>query len=256
MIYQQVLAEHKRLAHQIALIQKELDRMPEGHLLCAKNGKYYKYYQSDGHRQIYVTKKNMKLIQALAKKEYLSHQLIECKQKVVALQLYLDASETFSKTSLLLTEPYSSLLSEYFSVTSHALDEWMMEDYPANTKYQEQLIHKTVSGHLVRSKSEALIAMVLYNHRIPFRYEASLQIGEATIYPDFTIRHPKTGEYFYWEHFGMMDDSNYSKNTFSKLQYYNSFGIIPSIQLITTYETSKHPLDVLMLEKLVEQYFG
>lgn len=256
MIYQQVLVEHKRLAHQITLIQQELDRMPEGHLLCAKNGEYYKYYQSDGHRQIYIPKSNFDLIQILARKKYLSLQLKECKQKIAALQLYLDASETFSKTSLLHTEPYSSLLSEYYSVTSHALDEWMREDYPANMKYQEQLIHKTVSGHLVRSKSEALIAMVLYNHKIPFRYEASLQLGDATIYPDFTIRHPKTGEYFYWEHFGMMDDSNYSKNTFSKLQYYSCFGIVPSIQLITTYETTKHPLDILLVEKLVEQYFG
>ncbi|MBQ8189966.1 MAG: ATPase [Lachnospiraceae bacterium] len=258
MIYQQILNEHERLKHQITRIQNELNKMPEGHLICAKNGKYYKYYQSDGKVQEYIHKTDFKLIRMLARKKYLTMQLKEHKRMIYALRLYLNCYSSEVKldsTKLLLTEPYTSLLADYFSSDSCDLQEWMHEPFSSNHKFPEQLIHKTVSGHVVRSKSEALIAMVLYNHKIPFRYEASLQLGETIFYPDFTIRHPKTGEFFYWEHFGMMDDANYSKSAFSKLQYYSSFGIIPSIQLITTYETSKHPLDIMSLEKIVEQYF-
>ena len=97
--------------------------------------------------------------------------------------------------------------------------------------------------------------MVLYTHRIPFRYECMLTLGNSTLYPDFTIRHPKTGEYFYWEHFGMMDDPIYSKSAASKLQLYISFGIIPSIHLITTFETTDQPLSSEKLEKIVADYF-
>lgn len=71
----------------------------------------------------------------------------------------------------------------------------------------------------------------------------------------FTIRHPKTGEVFYWEHFGLMDNPTYSKNAYSKLQLYTNHGIIPSIQLITTYETKEHPLTAETIEKIVENYF-
>ena len=78
--------------------------------------------------------------------------------------------------------------------------------YEKNPKYPEHLIHKTVSGIYVRSKSESMIALQLYTEKIPFRYECALQLGETTLYPDFTILHPKTGEIFYWEHFGMMDE--------------------------------------------------
>lgn len=80
-------------------------------------------------------------------------------------------------------------------------------------------------------------------------------LDEVVLYPDFTIRHPKTGEIFYWEHFGLMDDSNYCKNVLSKLQIYISNGIIPTIQLITTYETKDHPLNMEQVEKIVKQYF-
>ena len=73
--------------------------------------------------------------------------------------------------------------------------------------------------------------------------------------PDFTIRHPKTGEFYYWEHFGLMDDPAYSKNAYSKLQFYASCNIIPSIQLITTFETKDIPLSSEMIESLIEYYF-
>ena len=116
-------------------------------------------------------------------------------------------------------------------------------------------MHKGSSGNYVRSKSESMIDMVLYIHKIPFRYECALTLGETTLFPDFTIRHPQTGEVFYWEHFGLMDNAEYSKNACSKLQLYTNHGIIPSIQLITTYETKEHPLTADVIEKIVEDYF-
>ena len=65
----------------------------------------------------------------------------------------------------------------------------------------------------------------------------------------------KTGETYYWEHFGKMDDADYSKNVFSKLQHYTSHGIVPTIQLITTYETKNNPFTINNAEKIVNDYF-
>ena len=100
-----------------------------------------------------------------------------------------------------------------------------------------------------------MIDMLLHTNRIPFRYECALQLGEITIYPDFTIRHPRTGNFYYWEHFGMMDHPAYSKKVSSKLDLYISNKIIPSVQLITTYETQDHPLSSDWINKLIEHYF-
>jgi len=54
----------------------------------------------------------------------------------------------------------------------------------------------------------------------------------------------------------MMDDEEYARNAYAKLQKLNSFGIIPSINLIVTYETKENPLSPEMIEKIVEYYFG
>lgn len=95
----------------------------------------------------------------------------------------------------------------------------------------------------------------LYTNQIPFRYECALSLTSTTIYPDFTIRHPRTGETFYWEHFGMMGDPDYSQKAFHRMQLYNSNGIIPSIHLITTFETLEYPLNYETIEKIVKEYF-
>lgn len=55
---------------------------------------------------------------------------------------------------------------------------------------------------------------------------------------------------------GLMDFPSYRKNVFSKLQLYTAHNIIPSIQLITTYETSEHPFDSAYAEQLIHYYFG
>lgn len=151
---------------------------------------------------------------------------------------------------------YKALLVPYFTPQSQEVSEWMNASYERNPKHPELLIHKSSSGNLVRSKSESLIDTFLFLNKIPFRYECALQLGEITLFPDFTIRHPKTGAIFYWEHFGLMDNPTYSQNVFSKLQLYASHGIIPSIQLITTYETKENPINADIIEKIITYYFG
>ena len=80
-------------------------------------------------------------------------------------------------------------------------------------------------------------------------------IDKKIFYPDFTIRHPLTRKTYYWEHFGMMDVSSYATHTYVKLQKYTENGIIPGINLITTYETKDNPLNPELVETLVKHYF-
>ena len=102
--------------------------------------------------------------------------------------------------SLLLT---AMLLSALFGMPAQASG----SDYDPN--HPEKLVVPTVTGEMVRSKSEAMILMLLEYSGIPYRYECRLDIDRKAYYPDFTIRHPYTGEIFYWEHVGMLDDPSY-----------------------------------------------
>lgn len=129
------------------------------------------------------------------------------------------------------------------------------QDYERCPKYPEQLIHPIFNGQKVRSKSEAIIATMLHVNRIPFHYEEALHLGKRVIYPDFTIRHPVTGQTYYWEHFGMMDNENYAQAAFQKMQLYNINGIMLSDTLLATYESEEVPLKSNIVENMIQQYF-
>lgn len=253
-----MLAEYKRLESQINSLQEELSDYPEGKLNYVHNGSYSKWFLSDGHKQTYISKKERPLAEKLAAKKYLSLLLEDLLHEKRAINFYLRHHNSNMKHSeqLLINMPeYKELLTPFFMPLSQELFTWSTSSYQQNPKYPEQLIHKTTSGNFVRSKSEAIIDMFLYTNRIPFRYECSLQLEESIIFPDFTIRHPKTGQIFYWEHFGLMDDPLYCKNANSKLQLYTSHGIIPSVQLITTYETRENPLLPKLVEEIIKYHF-
>lgn len=187
----------------------------------------------------------------------MSLQLENFLQEKGALDAYLHLHDSNAEKSerLLASPGYQELLSSAFKPVSQEHLDWMNSPYDHNLKYPEQLTHKTSSGYLVRSKSEALIDMILHIYKVPFRYECALQLGDTIIYPDFTILHPHTGKIYYWEHFGLMDNQIYCKNACSKLQLYTSHGIIPTIQLITTYETKENPLSTETIENIVKTYF-
>ena len=153
------------------------------------------------------------------------------------------------------TSNYFELLSPYFTPKSKKFAEWVQAPYQRNTKNPEHLIHKTISGECVRSKSEVMIATVLYMNKIPFRYECILKLGENIRFPDFTILHPKTGKIFYWEHLGLMDKAEYRQDAWERLELYIYYGIIPTKNLILTYETAEYPLNITQVERLVNEYF-
>ena len=63
---------------------------------------------------------------------------------------------------------------------------------------------------MVRSKSEVIIADILYKLGIPYVYEKKLKTREGAVYPDFTVRHPYEGNTYYLEHAGMLDKADYA----------------------------------------------
>ena len=258
MYYSDFINYHTLLKVQLEKIEKELATMPDGKLIISKNYNNEKWYCSNGKTKVYIKKKNIDLAQKLAYKKYLIllYDDLSKKEKFLSKYLQLFLPKSSAVENLILSNPsLLRLISPFFRPLSEDINLWACEKYNTNPNYTETLIHQTISGHQVRSKSEAMIASLLFSNKIPFRYECELQLSDITLYPDFTIRHPYTGQIFYWEHFGMMDHLTYAGNVASKLDIYISHKIIPSIQLITTYETKEHPLSIDVISKLIEHYF-
>ncbi len=183
--------------------------------------------------------------------------LEELEKELHATRTYISICSKISEAdNFLANSPeFQKLIAPYFTPISQELSDWMNHPYDKNPYHSENLVLKSISGNLLRSKSESIIDMLLYQTKTPYRYECQLLLGEKILYPDFTIRHPVTGKFYYWEHFGQIDNPEYYPKACSKIQLYISHGIIPSINLITTFETSKIPLTSEVVYKIIEHYF-
>lgn len=102
----------------------------------------------------------------------------------------------------------------------------------------------------VRSKSEILIANILYRSSIPFEYEEKLfyQSGKWKE-PDFTITY--NGKKWYWEHLGFLGEDWYDEDWAEKKEIYQRLGIMQSV--ITTKESSVLSMQVNEKIKIITQ---
>ena len=253
-----MMEAREQIIKKMQSIERQQKKLPEGKLICSHTGKYCKWECSDGKKKTYIPKKDRALAEKLAAKKYLSALWNDLAHEKYAIDLYLRRHFNHkSEVDQLLTgsPEVEKLLSPYFSPLSKELDEWMKDSYETNPKNPEHLTHKVSTNEIVRSKSEAMIIKILKQYNIPYRYEAKLTLGNTIIYPDFIIRHPKTGEYFYWEHFGLLDKSSYVKDMHFKLQTFTSHGIMPGINLIVTFENQDNPLTFEMIEMMVKYHF-
>ena len=241
----------------IEKVEQQIASLPKGELICSKNEGRYKWYLKENGKRKYLPKKKRALAEALAEKKYYIYWLEELKKELDIYKYYLKKypSDDRSVDSLLLHKGWSELLQNRFASTKLELKRWQNEEYVSCKKHEENLVFTGTQGKKVRSKSEVIIDMLLYKYQIPFHYEERLALNGFEMYPDFTIRHPLTGETMYWEHFGLMDDEVYRNNVYQKMKRYCENGIIPSINLITTYETNDHPLNVDYIESIIKIYF-
>lgn len=137
-----------------------------------------------------------------------------------------------------LTTTYSQLPTHYFYHSE--VDEFLTKAYPKNI-YPDQKNYQSNNGTTVRSKSEVLIANILEDHNIPYRYEIPLKMGTHQKYPDFTIMHPFTGEIIIWEHFGALNQPGYEEKMNEKMRLYLKNNYLPFKNLIYTFEFDLSP---------------
>ena len=118
--------------------------------------------------------------------------------------------------------------------------------------HAEHLIHKTLKGHMVRSKSELIIADKLFKSPIEYIYEKPLDgsVQKGRIFPDFSFTDP-AGDPIIWEHFGRMDDPQYVKGHDWKMQWYAANGFHENENLFVTEETRDSGIDSTKLEQVL-----
>jgi hypothetical protein len=117
--------------------------------------------------------------------------------------------------------------------------------------YAENLIHRTAKGHLVRSKSELVIANILYELGVDYEYERPYEgeVEPGRVRPDFSFFKP-SGDVVLWEHLGMLDRDDYRRGWEWKRVFYERNGLVLSKTLFTSVEGERGALDTRALKKI------
>ena len=265
----EIITVAKREIIKLKKILSEVDEFmntaPEGCLKWQnKNGKTYYYHQfKDKENQWgreYIKRENVSLANELALKNYYSIIRPKAKKQLNELEKFV---KRYSYDNL--DDVYDNLCPERKALCTPIsmsvetqLRLWQEEEYELARMHLENLRYETEQGEMVRSKSELIIANILYQNRkdILYKYERPLEIvcdgQKKIIFPDFTTINIHTGKIKYWEHAGRMDDIHYSCDTVKKMNNYVSNGLLPGRDVVWTFETQGYPLDVSVVKKMVK----
>lgn len=255
--YQTVIEILDQLSAESDTAVGKIKKLPNGEIRKYQNGNYNKYFlKLPGKSLSYLSTSQVKLIEQLARKTYLQRYLEfhEIGQK--ELQKFLITHQDWLNVRAQLLEDFP-FLSDNLAYTDleRELKIWEDAPYKQCPYHPENKKVEGAKGIMMRSKGEGDISYDLLNDREPFHYEQLWNFPEGNFYPDFTIRHPKTGEFILWEHFGMMDKPEYVAEVARKLQIYEANGFCPENNLIVTYEDKEHPLSHRRILNEIDYFF-
>ena len=271
-----IVKSAKRELARLEAMKKEIDDF----LICAplgclkwqkKKGKIYYYHQfvenssTEDARNLplrkYIKRENLFLTKSLAQKHYFISikPIVEKNIKLLKNLINNYQQDELEKAYESLADERKQLVTPLQTSIEEKRRIWLEEVYKKSDMYPENLRYETEQGDMVRSKSEVIIANILYKHQknILYKYERPLQVmcnGKIkTLYPDFTVFNLHTGEIKYWEHAGRMDDSYYANEFVKKINTYITNGILPGRDVFLTFETQANPLDIKVVNRTVER---
>lgn len=257
--------EVRKLERMLKIINRFKEMEPEGSLKYQKKkGEifYYQYRKTESNKweNRYIKRGEISLAKALAQKQYYSKLEPVLKRRLMALKRFQgeyhmeEAEQVYDE----LSEVRKGLVAPLILSKEVLIYKWNTEEYEGNPFYPENLRYETEQGEMVRSKSEVIIANLLYSYRkdILYKYERPLILikdgNEKTIYPDFTVLNLHTGRIAYFEHAGRMDDTYYANEFVKKMNTYVANGLLPGRDVLVTYETMANPLDVSVVKRMIE----
>lgn len=235
--------------------QAELQNLPKGRLNVniIKNQPYY-FHVIDGERT-YIGKKNG-VVCDLQKRYFMEEALRRIDTNKKLLTQMQRRYQEITPEAICEGTPAAYRMSqeEYLLVNTMKHQECDADDYTKNTNYAHNLIHKTMKGDMVRSKSEVIIANALYMQGIDYHYEELVKIGRYLIAPDFRVWVESQQRYKYWEHMGMTGDPVYLDSALWKIRLYIENGYVLWEDVIFTFEDMNGNINAQTIEKIISEF--
>ena len=261
-MYNELSARKYELLHLREEAVREIKRLkykgtPEYHLRIYSD-KNQIYVRGSDYKEKYLPVKMHSKAKQIAAYDYLTRLIKIIDADLKPIEKLLKNHEHYSPESYYdsLSKGRQSLITPLIPTDAQFVENWLSQPYePKGFDENDVSDFRTVKDERVRSKSEIIIANALERKQVPYKYECPIYFEElGVIHPDFTALNVKRRKILYWEHLGKMDDPLYArKNTF-RINVYQKNGLYLGDNLIVTMETSTMPLDVRLLDKIIDRY--
>lgn len=236
-----------------------LRKMPAGRLRikCGPPPRYYHVTSPTNRCGQYISKKDHATARALAQKAYLQKVQASARQELSYINKlkstsFIPPEQVYSS----LPKQRKELVEPLFLTDEEFADKWINTPYEGKGFLETDSFYVTARGERVRSKSEILIANLMNDLGILYRYEAPLFFDDGTtIHPDFTVLKPRSRKICYFEHCGRMDDPHYLHNFMKRENIYIQNGLIPGRDVFMSFESSVDPLNMFSLRQMLMALF-
>jgi len=248
-------------------LQKQLRRkymavmrkLPEGKLTVSvvKGGLYY--YSGTGKNRVYVGTGDRKQIKDIQKRRLLEETIKRIDQNMLLMEAFLEKYQSTELETVVKDLPKAYRMASAVQVHSEVFinaKKWEAKTYQKSTRNEADLRHKTQKGDLVRSKSEVIIANILYGRNIPYHYEEIVSINGVTMAPDFKIAVVSENRFKFLEHCGMISDAEYRESFLWKLRNYIEDGYVPWRDVFFTFDDLEGSIDTLTIYKIIDQFLA
>ena len=249
--------EIERLIRAVTKQKEEYTGLPEGTIKVSPSGGRPQYFlrKERTAKAEYVPTKERELIAKLIKKEYAIRSLRELEEMKKCLQKFLDKyhPKALQRQYANLCEGRKVFVTPIELTDEMYVEKWFSEHLGEQNPFPEQGKYETEQGEYVRSKSEKILADTFYKMKVPYRYEAQLNLGLGRyVYPDFTCLNVRKRKTIYWEHLGLLNVDAYASKNHEKLALYEQNGILLGDNLMISFETADCPLNTAVLRKKIE----
>ena len=236
----------------------QLEKLPEGRLtgFRLKGKVYYKWIK--GGKTKYIGAGNRELVEKLQLRRYLEKLIATIDRNAGYLRELWEKYRPVAPEEILGSLPKTYRNRRLLTLAGQGADlrEWEESDYEQSAWHREYKVHLTAKGDLVRSKSELIIADMLYEREIPYHYEEVLHMPDGGyLVPDFTIGVRDTGRLVYLEPCGMLSEEHYRRDYLRKMERYCVAGFRPWIDVYFTFDNANGALDTDKIGRMMDVMF-
>ena len=258
-----LLHRAKLLRKVIKFADKDIEKAPEGQLhykiVGVNDIRFYRRSSPTDTNGTYLGKADNQpvLIRKLAQKYYAEKMKKAAERELTAIDNCLRKvsenakSRKIEEVNAQLCLHLWPLTMRYIETDEEFARNWQNEPFKYFNYKEECKQFITLRGEKVRSKSEEIIANILFHYNIPYRYECPLRIGRHKYHPDFTILDVRRRKVFYWEHLGKIDDPKYAEEAIMRIANYCSCGCGIGTDLVITCESGSAPFDTVNVTNIL-----